>query len=46
MLDAFSVADFCANGSMFNWCSYLLEELLLDCEEAQEKGGLSPMDIC
>jgi hypothetical protein len=24
---------------MFNWCSYLLEELLVACEEAREKGG-------
>jgi hypothetical protein len=24
---------------VFNWCSYLLEELLIACEEAQEKGG-------
>jgi hypothetical protein len=39
MLDALSVADFCANGVVFNWCSYLLEELLVACEEAQEKGG-------
>jgi hypothetical protein len=38
-LDALSVADFCANGVVFNWCSYLLEELLVACEEAQEKGG-------
>jgi hypothetical protein len=38
-LDALSVADFCANGAVFNWCSYLLEELLVACEEAQEKGG-------
>jgi hypothetical protein len=38
-LDALSVADFCANGIVFNWCSYLLEELLVACEEAQEKGG-------
>jgi hypothetical protein len=27
------------NGTIFNWCSYLLEELLMACEEAQEKGG-------
>lgn len=39
MLDALSVADFCANGTVFNWCSYMLEELLVACEEAQEKGG-------
>jgi len=32
------VVDFCANGVVFNWCSYLLEELLVGCEEAQEKG--------
>jgi hypothetical protein len=38
MLDALSVAYFCANGAVFNWCSYLLEELLVACEEAQEKG--------
>jgi hypothetical protein len=38
-LDAFSVVDLCANGVVFNWCSYLLEELLVFCEEAQEKGG-------
>jgi hypothetical protein len=38
MLDAFSVAVFCANGIVFNWCSYLLEELIVACEEAQEKG--------
>jgi hypothetical protein len=38
-LDALSVADFCANDVVFNWCSYLLEELLVACEEAQEKGG-------
>ena len=24
---------------MFNWCSFLLEELLVACEEGQEKGG-------
>jgi hypothetical protein len=28
-LDALSIADFCANGDVFNWCSYLLEELLV-----------------
>jgi hypothetical protein len=39
MLDSLSVVDFCANGAVFNWCSYLLEELLVACEEAQEKGG-------
>jgi hypothetical protein len=33
-LDALSVDDFCANGVVFNWCSYLLEELLVACEEA------------
>jgi hypothetical protein len=33
-LDALSVAYFCANGVVFNWCSYLLEELLVACEEA------------
>jgi hypothetical protein len=29
ILDELSVADFCANGVVFNWCSYLLEELLV-----------------
>jgi hypothetical protein len=24
-LDSLSMAEFCANGAMFNWCSYLLE---------------------
>jgi hypothetical protein len=38
-LDALSVVNFCINGVVFNWCSYLLEELLVSCEEAQEKGG-------
>jgi hypothetical protein len=38
-LDALSVADFCTQGAVFNWCSFLLEELLVACEEAQEKGG-------
>jgi hypothetical protein len=38
-LDALSVADFCTNDVVFNQCSYLLEELLVACEEAQEKGG-------
>jgi hypothetical protein len=37
-LDALSVAYFCANGAVFNWCSYLLEEFLIACEEVQEKG--------
>jgi hypothetical protein len=37
-LDALSVEYFCANDVVFNWCSYLLEELLVACEEAQEKG--------
>jgi len=37
-LDALFVADLCVNGVVFNWCSYLLEELLVSCEEAQEKG--------
>jgi hypothetical protein len=37
MLDALSITYFCANGDVFNWCSYLLEELLVACEEAQEK---------
>jgi hypothetical protein len=38
-LDAFPVAYFCANGVVFNWFSYLLEELLVACKEAQDKGG-------
>jgi hypothetical protein len=38
-LDALSIAYFCTKGEVFNWCSFLLEELLVDCEEAQEKGG-------
>jgi hypothetical protein len=38
-LDSLSVAYFCVNGVVFNWCNYLLEELLVACEEAQEKGG-------
>jgi hypothetical protein len=38
-LDALSVVDFCTQGAVFNWCSFLLEELLVACEEAQEKGG-------
>jgi hypothetical protein len=33
-LDALSVAYFCANGDIFNWCSYLLEDLLVACKEA------------
>jgi hypothetical protein len=37
-LDALSVGFF-SNGTVFNWCSYLLEELLVACEESQEKGG-------
>jgi hypothetical protein len=37
-LDALLVADFCANGVVFNWCNYMLEELLVSCEEVQEKG--------
>jgi hypothetical protein len=28
-LDVLSVVEFCANGAMFNWCSYMLEELLV-----------------
>jgi hypothetical protein len=32
-LDALSVVDFCANGAVFNWCSYLLEEILVACKE-------------
>ena len=35
-LDALSY--FCAQGAVLNWCSFLLEELLISCEEAQEKG--------
>jgi hypothetical protein len=38
-LDTLSVADFCTNRPVFNWYSYLLEELLVACEEAHEKGG-------
>jgi hypothetical protein len=38
-LDALSVVDFCANGVVFNLCGHMLEELLVACEEAQEKGG-------
>jgi hypothetical protein len=38
-LDALLVAYVCANDVVFNWCSYPLEELLVACEEAQEKGG-------
>jgi hypothetical protein len=38
-LYALSVADFCANKDVFNWCSYLWEEILVSYEEAQEKGG-------
>jgi hypothetical protein len=38
-LDALSVIDVCTNGTVLNWCSYLLEQLLVACEEAQEKGG-------
>jgi hypothetical protein len=37
-LDALLVAYFCANGEVFNWCSYLPEEILVACEEAQENG--------
>jgi hypothetical protein len=32
-LYALSIADFCTNGIVFNWCSDLLEELLLACKE-------------
>jgi hypothetical protein len=35
ILDALSVLYFCTNEAMFNWCNYLLEELLIACEEAQ-----------
>jgi hypothetical protein len=45
-LDSLSVADFCVNGVVFNWCNYLLEELLVACEEAQEKGGTFTYDYC
>ena len=38
-LDALSLAYFCGNGIVFNWCSYLLEELFVSWEESQEKGG-------
>jgi hypothetical protein len=38
-LYAFSIAYFYANGAVFIWCRYLLEELLIACEEAQDKGG-------
>jgi hypothetical protein len=38
-LDALSITYFCTNGIVFNWCSYLLEEILVVCEEAQGKGG-------
>jgi hypothetical protein len=38
-LNALYVADFYANGAVFNWYNYLLEEILVVCEEAQEKGG-------
>ena len=43
-LDALSVAYFCANVIFFNWSSYLLEELLVACKEAQEKGGTFTYD--
>jgi len=38
-LDALSMVYFCANSIVFNRCSCMLEELLVACEEAQEKGG-------
>jgi hypothetical protein len=38
-LYSLSIADFCVNGVVFNWCSYLLEEILVVFEEAWEKGG-------
>jgi hypothetical protein len=38
-MDSLLVDDFCANGAVFNWCIYLLEELLINCEDVQEKGG-------
>jgi hypothetical protein len=31
-----SVADFCTNEAVFNWCNYLLEERLIACEKTQE----------
>jgi hypothetical protein len=39
MFDVLLVEDFCADGVVFNWCSYLFEELHVACEEAKEKGG-------
>jgi hypothetical protein len=36
-LNVLSVAKFYANRVVFNWCNYLLEEILVVCEEAQEK---------
>jgi hypothetical protein len=44
IMDALSMADFCTNGIVFNYCSYMLEELLVACEEAQEKGGTFTYD--
>jgi hypothetical protein len=38
MMDELSMVYFCANGAIFNWCSYLLEELLVACVEAHVKG--------
>jgi hypothetical protein len=38
-LDALSMVYFFTNGIVFKWCSYLLEELIVAYEEAQEKGG-------
>jgi hypothetical protein len=37
-LDALLIVYFYANRVVFNWCNYLLEELLVTCEEAEEKG--------
>jgi hypothetical protein len=38
-LDVLSMVDFCTNGVVFNWCSYLLEKILVSCKESQEKVG-------
>jgi hypothetical protein len=39
IMDALSMVDFCANGVVVNWCIYLLEELNVSYEEAQDKFG-------